>query len=204
MQKSRPCKCGCGQKTQYTFVRGHASKLRARDGKGNRRCPQCRKWKPETAEYFCRAGKRAFASLCKPCHVERGTRNRQISMQRDPAVRDRYRAKWRADAAIRRRDDPGRYLQIRQRSSQRLRTQLVDAYGGQCSCCGETEFAFLTLEHVNNDGAVHRARLKTGGGEAVWRDLRDRGWPQEGYTILCWNCHMATCRGLPCPHEVKS
>ena len=34
--------------------------------------------------------------------------------------------------------------------------RVLDHYGRACSCCGETEPAFLTIDHVNNDGAEHR------------------------------------------------
>src|ERR1700690_1237472 len=34
------------------------------------------------------------------------------------------------------------------------------AYGGYvCACCGEMEKAFLTLDHLNNDGNKHRKQV---------------------------------------------
>ncbi len=33
-------------------------------------------------------------------------------------------------------------------------------YGQRCACCGETEPAFLAIDHVNNDGNVHRKKVK--------------------------------------------
>lgn len=85
------------------------------------------------------------------------------------------------------------------RTRKRLRDQLIAAYGGKCACanCPETNPAFLTLEHVNGDGGEHRKRL----GSHVYADLRRRGWPQEGYTLLCWNCNAMTRFGRTCPHE---
>lgn len=80
----------------------------------------------------------------------------------------------------------------------RNRDELVAAYGGKCSCpaCPEGNPAFLTLEHVNRDGGEHRKRV----GSHVYADLRRRGFPQEGYTLLCWNCNAMTRYGKTCPH----
>lgn len=84
----------------------------------------------------------------------------------------------------------------------RLREQMVAAYGGRCACrrCPETNPAFLTLEHVNHDGKVHRAKV----GSHTYADLRRRGWPKDGYTLLCWNCQAMTRYGRVCPHEEVS
>lgn len=84
------------------------------------------------------------------------------------------------------------------RARKRIRDQLVEAYGGKCACsgCPETNSAFLTLEHVNHDGGEHRKRV----GSHTYADLRRRGWPQEGFTLLCWNCNAMTRYGKTCPH----
>jgi hypothetical protein len=73
---------------------------------------------------------------------------------------------------------------------------MLAAYGGRCSCCGETETAFLTLEHLNGDGAAHRREVH----DAV-ADLRRRGWPKGEHTVLCMNCNWARRVGR-CPHEM--
>lgn len=80
----------------------------------------------------------------------------------------------------------------------RNRTELLAAYGGRCACprCPETNPAFLTLEHVGLTGKAHREKV----GSHVVADLRRRGWPQEGFTLLCWNCNLGTRRGNLCPH----
>lgn len=75
---------------------------------------------------------------------------------------------------------------------------MLDAYGRKCVCCGETEEAFLTLEHVNRDGAAHRRQVQG----AIYWDLKRRGWPKDGYTVLCMNCNWARRNGDPCPHEL--
>lgn len=76
---------------------------------------------------------------------------------------------------------------------------MVAAYGGRCACrnCPETDPAFLTLDHVNGDGKEHRAIV----GSHAYADLRRRGWPQDGFRLLCWNCNSMTRFAQVCPHE---
>lgn len=69
-----------------------------------------------------------------------------------------------------------------------------------CACCGADQLEFLTLEHVNGDGAEHRRRL--GRNQHIYRELRSNGFP-GGYAVLCMNCNFA--RGMYgyCPHELS-
>jgi hypothetical protein len=80
----------------------------------------------------------------------------------------------------------------------KLKLDLITAYGGSCSCCGEFKHEFLTIEHLNKDGKTHRATLKST--NAVYRDIRDRDYP-PGYTVLCFNCNIAKSLFGQCPHE---
>lgn len=99
--------------------------------------------------------------------------------------------------------DPERYrAAARERGRaqrEQLRDELVRAYGGRCACenCPETNPAFLTLDHVNGDGKTHRLEL----GSHTYADLRRRGWPRDGYRLLCWNCNAMVRFGGTCPHE---
>ncbi len=84
----------------------------------------------------------------------------------------------------------------------RDRREFLDAYGGRCACCGETEPRFLCLDHVNRDGV--RDRAATGGrNTGIIRRLKKQGWPKDGYRLLCANCNTATAWGRVCPHQEK-
>lgn len=83
----------------------------------------------------------------------------------------------------------------------KLKETVIAGYGGKCTCCGETEIAFLTLEHLNGDGARHRKEC--GSSHGTYRDVIDRGFPKE-YTILCMNCNYAERKGDKCPHKLKA
>lgn len=83
---------------------------------------------------------------------------------------------------------------------QRLKREMIAVFGGKCDCCGETETEFLSLDHINGGGNIHRKKV---GGTRVWRDLRALGWPKDGYRILCMNCQFGFKNGRTCPHQLK-
>jgi hypothetical protein len=88
------------------------------------------------------------------------------------------------------------------------RTMMIEAYGGKCICCGETIPEFLTIDHINNDGAKQRKEIRPnkvrngGGGSGVefYRWLRKHGYPQDNYQLLCFNCNCAKGYFGQCPH----
>lgn len=91
----------------------------------------------------------------------------------------------------------------------KLRHEAIMAYGGyRCACCGETEPAFLSLDHIANDGAQHRRALGYGGNgkgasTATLAWLRRRGYP-EGIQVLCMNCNFGKqVNGGTCPHSIS-
>ena len=86
----------------------------------------------------------------------------------------------------------------------RLRMQTFEAYGGQvCACCGEEGYNFLTIDHINGDGAQHRRDMGTPrvSGASLYRWLRDNNYP-GGFQVLCWNCNCGKARNNNvCPHK---
>jgi len=87
------------------------------------------------------------------------------------------------------------------RKRRELRSEFIVAYGGKCQCCEETEEAFLSLEHKNRDGHIHRRVFGTS--SQILADLRRRGWPKKDYEILCYNCNLARWRRGICPHKTR-
>jgi hypothetical protein len=48
----------------------------------------------------------------------------------------------------------------------RLKRAAFEAYGGcKCACCLEVAFEFLSIDHMDNSGAVHRKELRHGVGD---------------------------------------
>ena len=73
-------------------------------------------------------------------------------------------------------------------------------YGWHCACCGEKERAFLSIDHVNNDGYKERA---AGGSSSarLYRRIKNKGFPST-YQVLCMNCNFGKRMndGI-CPHK---
>ena len=84
-----------------------------------------------------------------------------------------------------------------QRRFSDLKTEVIAAYGGRCVCCGVDEPRLLTIDHSNRDGKEHRKQL---GRKNVYQFLKEQGWPQDGYRLLCISCNWVTRYGEPCPH----
>lgn len=84
--------------------------------------------------------------------------------------------------------------------SAKLRYGALIAYGGKCACCGETNPAFLELDHIKGDGAERR-RLKEPTGIDLCRVLCRTGYKDVGLQVLCSNCNSAKGRYGYCPHK---
>ncbi len=88
-----------------------------------------------------------------------------------------------------------------------LKKQVYDHYKRRCTCCGETEEIFLSVDHINEDGAEQRrivgnGRKRWGGGEATYTWIIRHNFP-DTFQILCINCNWAKSRG-GCPHQKTS
>lgn len=169
-------------------------------------CPRCQTEKDDTEfSPHPRTGK-LQSPYCKPCRRDYGRER-----YRDNPDRERERQKeWRQknwDSAKRsqyewRKRNPekwkenqsrwrGKYLVQYMRDKRARNRQLVfDHYGWKCACCGQDFPLFLTIDHVNNDGNVHRRALKGigKGGTPFFDWLVRKGFPED-FQTLCRNCN---------------
>jgi len=85
-----------------------------------------------------------------------------------------------------------------QKQRWKLKGKVISHYGGKCVCCSEENILFLTLDHINNDGAKHRKEI---GREALWRWAFDNDYP--GFLqVMCYSCNTGSYRnGWICPHS---
>ena len=70
----------------------------------------------------------------------------------------------------------------------------------KCNYCGIKGLVFLTIDHIDGDGAKQR-RLKnhkTGIMFYIW--LRKNKYP-KGFQVLCYNCNQAKKQLFQCPHQ---
>jgi len=82
----------------------------------------------------------------------------------------------------------------------RIREEMLEAYGRKCSCCGETESDFLTLDHIGGKNDTNHPWAPTRGGTSIYGKLKKMGWPKDHYRLLCWNCNCASRWTGVCPH----
>ncbi|MDG7000391.1 MAG: hypothetical protein JRN15_14945, partial [Nitrososphaerota archaeon] len=83
------------------------------------------------------------------------------------------------------------------RYSSRRRT-IIEHYGAMCVCCGQSEYGFLTIDHVSNNGAEQR---KSGlRAENLFRYIVENNFPDD-YQVLCYNCNCAKGALGKCPHH---
>jgi len=66
--------------------------------------------------------------------------------------------------------------------------EMIQAYGGHCVLCGEEHWEFLTIDHINGGGTEHRRSI---GSKHIYVWLKERGWPKNGYRLLCANCNCS-------------
>ncbi len=84
------------------------------------------------------------------------------------------------------------------RKRQEIRALVLEAYGGRCSCCGETNLSFLNLDHIERqEGKREHSR-------AAYQRAIQEGFPPT-LRILCYNCNFGreNTKDRSCPHVMK-
>lgn len=83
----------------------------------------------------------------------------------------------------------------------RNQAKTIKAYGGRCTCCGESYLPYLELDHINGGGMEHRKILGlTGHSYYYWFERNN--YPPI-VQVLCSNCHSAKTRGYQCREHTK-
>lgn len=102
-----------------------------------------------------------------------------------------------------RRANPERTKANSKKYWKKCKDAAYQAYGGYiCSCCGETDSRFLTIDHIDGGGTQHRKQIGRGGHIFAW--LKKNGYP-EGFQVLCFNCNCGRrINGGICPHKERT
>jgi len=143
-----------------------------------------------------------------PKYKERQKEYRLMNKEKIQEYNRKYHPKYYADNKKRIRDyrreykmaNKERLCENNRRYSQKIREGVMQAYGGKCVCCGESELDFLTIDHINGDGNQQRKDIRSGKGFYIW--LRDNNYPKKNFQILCRNCNYGKYinNGI-CPHQ---
>lgn len=84
---------------------------------------------------------------------------------------------------------------------QKKRFEAVKRLGNKCVCCNETRVEFLTLDHINSNGTVHRRSFKRQQNYLQWAATASLREVCAVLQVLCWNCNMAKAIYKICPHQ---
>lgn len=66
-----------------------------------------------------------------------------------------------------------------------------------CACCNESEYLFLTIDHINGGGLEHRKQIGAGN---LYSWLKVNNFPL-GFRVLCYNCNQVRGHYGKCPHQ---
>lgn len=84
----------------------------------------------------------------------------------------------------------------------KLKRECLVHYSGnppRCVCCGEDNFFFLTMDHMQNDGHKHRKENIRVRVISIY--LKKHNYP-EGFQVLCFNCNCGkSLNNGVCPHK---
>lgn len=149
----------------------------------------------KTAPTVCRDCKataverRIYTSgLCGPCSAARQRAWRAANLEKARAIGrahyERNRVKHDESCKV---------------NTQKVRSQVLLAYGSKCACCQEDRREFLAIDHINGGGYQHRKALKLSSGSQFFYWLRREGFP-PGFRVLCHNCNFSLGRYGYCPH----
>lgn len=73
----------------------------------------------------------------------------------------------------------------------KLKLEMIVAYGGSCQICNEDDPIVLVLDHIDDDAHVEKELYgdNARGGHKHYGRLKAEGWPKERFQLLCHNCN---------------
>ena len=152
-----------------------------------KRCSQCGKSKAKYDFYKASIHLDKLRSECKLCTDGHSKEYRGRS-----SVNPQYKKQY--DARDLRRK------QTNKLGRDRLKLEVLNAYGGKCTCCSENLVMLLTIDHINGEGTKHRNSI-TRNSIGLYRWLRRNNYP-EGFQVLCFNCNRGKhFNNGVCPHK---
>ena len=169
-----------------------------------KRCVHCKTWYPATTEYFY-ASSRApsgIRSKCKKCTnivcKDYREKKKVTETKEQRSARLAYALAYYGEHSEKLTEHGRQYRASLKLSTFRQYSKEIP----ECACCGENNIEFLSMDHVDGNGAEHRRNTGCGTGDVMYRWLRRHGYP-AGFQVLCFNCNQAKGRLGQCPHQSK-
>lgn len=172
------------------------------------KCYRCKNVFPKTLEFFCpdktKVKNGGFTSDCKDCRTE------ARKTLYDPKKRQKQKERNSLGLCMHCIEPlaPGsknfclKHIQRAKDLRQNLRRDIYEHYGNKCACCGESDVRFLSIDHVNNNGAEERRQSRSRfTGVGICRHIQRNNYPTD-YQLLCFNCNFAKGIYGTCPHRL--
>lgn len=137
-------------------------------------CAVCKKQKSTTDFHKSKASPIGVCYVCKPCTAERAAEWYKANIEKAP-----------------------HHWKVAQRNRKVKALSFYSNGAPVCACCGITELAFLTIDHINGNGAAHRRSI----GRVNFYAWLIRNEYPDGFQVLCYNCNCAKRDGAECPHK---
>lgn len=135
--------------------------------------------------------------ICKNCLIKKSINWQKNNTKKVLKINKKYR-----------NNHPEEYKKIIKESQQKIKLEVLTHYCNgtpycQCHYCDEKNIGFLTIDHINNDGAEHRKKTGCGSGSNIYQWLKRHNYP-DGFGVLCFNCNCGrqSNNGI-CPHKPK-
>ena len=143
---------------------------------------------------------------CKVCQVELTQKNHRKAC----IVGNYYICRSCENARTRGRYNPEKEKIRAEKKYIKVQTEILDHLGRECSCCDIDDVKFLTIDHVNTDGAAERKSIYSGkdkrapgGWERMYPVMKKQGFDKSKYQIMCYNCNMSRFYVGFCEHNVE-
>ena len=160
-------------------------------------CKQCLEEKPLGDFYQKDKKANRYSSICKKCELI----NQEIRVKKESSEEKELRLEKRRNKS---KDSYKNNPFYRQNQLDRnkksyfdLRKVVIEKYGGKCECCGEQNFEFLSIDHINGGGSKE---LSSSGLGNFLRKLQ-REEKSSDYRVLCRNCNQSIGYYGFCPHK---
>lgn len=159
----------------------------------NKSCKECRQKNNDIHKKIKSSRKKS--GLCIQC----GIRVPWTDRQHKNAIK-RVRCKecldYQHSIRIKRRDKDRTYSKDYRDNIKNL---VYIGYGDKCNCCNDRNREFFTIDHINDDGAIHRRELGNISSVEQYKWIIDNSYPNI-LQILCANCHLSKTRMGVCYH----
>ena len=160
-------------------------------------CSNCKNYKDTDEEFYkSKASKDGYYAYCKFCSNLKTTKFQKETYPFRKEKLKNYQDKYRKKLLD---QNPLYFKQQQSAGNLNRRKEVIKGYGGKCTCCGESNYEFLAIDHVYNDGKEDRKYRSC---QQLLRYIIKNKYPVQ-YQILCHNCNLSKAFHGYCPHKIN-